>query len=154
MLGCVRMNSPSALSIVKPLTPPPFMVMTSCVEAPYMVKPAATSSVPGRRRSSFVPFDPSANLWIPKIVPTETPASKFEEPSIGSHATAYRAPLCSGKQIRSSSSSDTRTAHFPEDFMAAMKTSLPITSSFFWSSPVVLLEPARPVRLMSVARRM
>ena len=46
MLGWVRMNSPRALSRVKPLTVPPRMVMTSWAEAPYMVKPEATSSVP------------------------------------------------------------------------------------------------------------
>jgi hypothetical protein len=38
--------------------------------------------------------------------------------------------------------------------MASMKRSLEMTSSFFCSSPVVLDEPARPVRFMSVARRM
>jgi hypothetical protein len=38
--------------------------------------------------------------------------------------------------------------------MTSMKRSLEMTSSFFWSSPVTLEEPARPVRLTRVARRM
>ena len=43
--------------MVKPLTGPPFMVMTSWVEAPYMVKPAATRSVPGRQgKGSSIPL--------------------------------------------------------------------------------------------------
>ncbi|KAG9679790.1 hypothetical protein KCU87_g395, partial [Aureobasidium melanogenum] len=42
----------------------------------------------------------------------------------------------------------------PDDLMAEMKMSLPMTSSFFWSSPVEFAEPARPERLISEARRM
>jgi len=42
----------------------------------------------------------------------------------------------------------------PLDRIAAMNRSLEMTSSFFWSSPVVLDEPARPVRFIRVARRM
>ena len=90
--GCVRMNSPSALSIVNPLTVPPFIVKTSCADAPYIVNPAASSSVPGMRRSSGLGLDPEAmtlsgSFMMPKIVPTLTPASRLLDPSIGSHAT-------------------------------------------------------------------
>ena len=37
-----------------------------------MVKPAAMSSVPGFSRSSLEPVEPSASLWMPKMVPTDT----------------------------------------------------------------------------------
>ena len=158
MLGCVRINSPNPTSMVNPFTLPPFIVITNCAEAPYMVKPAARRSVPGINKSPFVTFRPgpthlSGSLKTPKIVPTLTPASRFELPSIGSQATAYLALGCSSKIIASSSSSLTTMRQRPEPRMAAIKISLPITSSFFWSSPVVLEEPARPERFARLARR-
>ena len=159
---------------MKPLTVPPFIVMTSCAEAPYMVNlqlsvppsrllqecrayPAAVNSVPGMHKSSALGFFPmtfSGNFMMLKIVPTLTPASRLLLPSIGSHATTYRALGYSSKYMTFSSSSDTSARQRPEPRMAAIKRSLEITSSFFWSSPVVLEEPARPVKLMRVARRM
>ena len=148
------MNSPSALSRVKPLTVPVFMVITSWAEAPYMVKPDATRLVPGRRMSSFLPVAVASSLKMAKMVPTDTPASRLLLPSIGSQATAYVACLFSSNTITSSSSSETSSRHFPDPRMAATKTSFPITSNFFWSSPVVFEEPARPVRLISVDLRM
>lgn len=168
--------SSSELTKVKPLTEPPFIVMTSWAEAPYMVNllsesvtlqkeangmreayPAASNSVPGINRSSTEGLRPttlSGSLKTPKMVPTLTPASRLLEPSIGSHATTYRASGLSSKYMISSSSSETTARHRPEPRMAATNRSFPITSSFFWSSPVVLEDPARPVRLISVARRM
>jgi hypothetical protein len=161
---------------VKPFTVPPFMVMTSCAEAPYMVNlvpaalvfasqrevmgepyPAAINSVPGINKSSGLGLPPvtlSGNFMIPKIVPTLTPASRLLEPSIGSQATTYLALGLSSKYMMSSSSSETSALQRPDPRMAAINRSFPMTSSFFWSSPVVLEEPARPVRLISVARRM
>ena len=131
MLGWVRMNSPSALSSVKPSTVPPFMVITSWAEAPYIVKPEATRLVPGRRMSSFLPVAFGSSLKMPKIVPTDTPASRLLLPSIGSQATAYVACLFSSNTMTSSSSSETNRRHFPEPRMAATNTSFPITSNFF-----------------------
>src|ERR1700736_3859159 len=55
--------------------------------------------------------------------------------------------------ITSSSSSLTITATLPQFFMQSMKIWFPRTSSFFWSSPVALEAPARPRRLINVARR-
>lgn len=159
--------------MVKPLTVPPFIVMTSWVEAPYMVNldrsvdasqfhgqipyPAASSSVPGISRSSGVGFLPttlSGSFMMPKMVPTLTPASRLLDPSMGSHMTTYLASGLASKYMTSSSSSETTALHRPDPLMAAIKRSFPMTSSFFWSSPVVFEEPARPVKLIRVARRM
>src|SRR4051812_43526644 len=49
-----------------------------------------------------------------------------------------------------SSSSETRILTRAQERMAATKMSLPMTSSFFWSSPVVLEEPAKPVSCVAI----
>ena len=73
---------------------------------------------------------------------------------MGSQATAYFALGPAGNSMSSSSSSETRMRTRPEERMVEMKMSLPITSSFFWSSPVEFVAPARPERLIKLARRM
>src|SRR5271156_270147 len=83
------MNSPRALSSVKPLTPLPFpVVRTKLALAAYIQYPAHTISVPGRRTTSAVGLSKlsSGSLYIPKIVPTETPASKLEDPVISNRS--------------------------------------------------------------------
>ena len=83
-LGWGRMNSPRALSKVNPLTPLPVpVVSTRLALAAYIQYPATSISVPGRRTSEAEGFsDVSGSLYIPKIVPTETPASRLEDPIV------------------------------------------------------------------------
>jgi hypothetical protein len=71
----------------------------------------------------------------------------FDEPSRGSKATTYFPYNSTSTLIAVSSSSESKIAHLELPLSAFMKTSLAITSSFFYSSPVVLLEPAKPNRL-------
>jgi len=86
------MNSPRALSSVNPLTPLP-VVSTKFALAAYIPVvrkhyfrkvqyPATSISVPGRRTSATegLSTDESGSLYIPKMVPTDTPASRFDDP--------------------------------------------------------------------------
>ena len=67
---------------------------------------------------------------------------------MGSHTTAYL-PLPSNTMIYSCSS-EAKTLTRSEAFMALMKISSPMTSSFFWESPVQLVLPAMPSRFTRV----
>mmetsp|Transcript_3051 Transcript_3051/g.6574 ORF Transcript_3051/g.6574 Transcript_3051/m.6574 type:complete len:205 (+) Transcript_3051:752-1366(+) len=85
------------------------------------------------------------------IVPVGIPASTLEDPSKGSKTATYL--LVSVKMASfsvltrstgTSSSSEAKTPMRPVNRRARLRTSLVMTSSFFWSSPWMLISPWYP----------
>mmetsp|Transcript_117525 Transcript_117525/g.332499 ORF Transcript_117525/g.332499 Transcript_117525/m.332499 type:complete len:213 (+) Transcript_117525:80-718(+) len=167
IFGLVSTNSPKDVSSVKPTQPPP-TVMTSSVEHEYNTYPAATSSLPGcsvpaKHCASLTPISERSNgkshvspsdgsLKMPKIVPTAMPASTLLLPSRGSKTQTYcpestrpgMVSSASAPATGESSSSDASVTSLPVYIRAFLRTSLVMTSSFFWSSPCTLISPWNP----------
>ena len=73
-----------------------------------------------------------------------TPASMLLLPSKGSNTTQYFPLSLPSIKIACSNSSETSTAVFPDARSALTIISFDNTSSFFCSSPVAFLSPAKP----------
>ncbi len=109
-----------------------------------------------------MPTDPSAAgaagvrppaARIEKMVPTEPPTSRFDEPSTGSHATTTaRGPVPSGISMGSGASSEMKAEHACERRSARAMASWAQMSSGFCSSPEKFLPPVVPVSPRKVAK--
>mmetsp|Transcript_2397 Transcript_2397/g.5333 ORF Transcript_2397/g.5333 Transcript_2397/m.5333 type:complete len:200 (+) Transcript_2397:509-1108(+) len=85
------------------------------------------------------------------MVPVGIPASTFEDPSKGSKTATYLSVSEKTASLSvltrstgTSSSSEAKTPMRPVNRRARLRTSLVMTSSFFWSSPWTLTSPSRP----------
>ena len=90
---------------------------------------------------------------MPQMVPIDTRQSMLDDPSSGSKVQMYFPALLGSTVTACSSSSEISVQQENELFNMFMTKSLDRTSNFFWSSPVALPEPARPIRLFKPATR-
>ncbi len=134
-------------------TPFPVESMNT-VDDPYRTYPAATIVACRERIPSTPPPSSSGNRMTPKIVPTPTETSRFEDPSRGSKKTAYRPPSSRLRStVGSSSSSLTKTPMLARLPRHALMISLEMTSNFCCRSPCVFSAANSPSTSSIRARR-